>query len=221
MKKQDIILKIKVLKKISIIFLIIVIIFLICYTLIIEIKIIKKNRKSSILNTNNQTNNIQDKKINSNIIFFKKYIITERINIENIFSDRAVTFTNNTLLLGNNKKQLENNYYDVKFIVNQDTNFDNYNISIYINKLYITNNKNLIEKNYLKNIIDLINNAFDLKLNKEDLEKMYIKISNNYSYMRTSYVENVDKLDKIDLNGYNFDISIKKSNLVLNIQDKR
>lgn len=168
----------------------------------------------------NETKNNKD--INFNINFFKEYISNKKSEIELIFSDRKIMCDNDKLLIGNNKKQLENGYYDVKFyITNTKDNGNVASISININKLYITDSNLVIEKGYLTRIINLINDTLSLDLCQNELEEIYMKVSKEYTYMRTSYVENVDKLDEFSLNGYNFVISINKSNLILNIQDKR
>ena len=95
----------------------------------------------------------------------------------------------NTLLIGNNIKELENNFYDIK-IINTE-----YGIDIFLNKLwYKEYNKDFIQEDYLAKICRQIDNNFGVENATEEFEYVLYKyIKENYTKIRKgAYVEKIN-----------------------------
>ena len=90
----------------------------------------------------------------------------------------------NNIYIGNNLKELENGFYDIK-IENTD-----YGICMYLNKLwYESCGKDYIQDNYLAKICRELSGRLDIAHNTEDFEYMLYKyIKDNYIKVRENQV---------------------------------
>lgn len=117
------------------------------------------------------------------------FYITDNIISEKIFSNRYVYISKEgqQILVGNNKSEIENGFFDIKIIKE-----DKY--CIYINKLFkekidITN---IIDDLYLNELVNTINNLFNMDLKEEDIRALKNIIKENYISIRK--VNNVDNV---------------------------
>lgn len=132
---------------------------IVCITLIILIIII------AIFCFNN--NNIKEQKNKDNKI----------IQIIDFYvEDRSILKIGKEILVGNNIKELENDFYDIKIV-----NLDNY-VEIYLNKLwYETFGKDYIQDEYLAKICREIARKINYKDSVEEVDYILYKyIKNNY-----------------------------------------
>lgn len=106
--------------------------------------------------------------------------------IAQLFAGRQYWIEEDTLTIGNQIKELQNGYFDVKFIAQKEE------LVIYINKLYQTDREpNLIESTYLSNIITFWKEACHIAWKKEEQETLEKHIADCYVALRSS-VEYVD-----------------------------
>ena len=129
----------------------------------------------------NSKNNI-DKTLNVSI----ERVIT--ILNENI-TDRCIINSGNTILIGENKKQLENGYYDIKIEIENAEKKDN-KVKIYINKLWKKFNSSLYEQVYAEEVASSINKIWKVCDNTTDLKQFFI---NKYSESKSEEI-NSDKI---------------------------
>lgn len=152
---------------------------------------------------------VEYKNIETNIDFYKNNID----KFSNSLEDRCVIKGKNGLSIGKNKNELDNDYYDIKLIIN------NNNIEMYINKLFKEFDSNIIyDEKYVTVIIDYIVKIFNFKIEKERLVDLIIS---NYLLVRDidrNHVENVDK--SVAINSYKVVITTSHNMLVLKIGDK-
>ena len=94
--------------------------------------------------------------------------------------DRICIKQGETIYLGNSKKEIFNDFYDVK-VVNKESSVD-----IYLNKLWYENyGQDFIQDEYLARICRKIIENFEPKSNKEEAEYMLFKyIKDNYVQVR-------------------------------------
>lgn len=147
-----------------------------------------------------------------NYLRFKEKIL----DVEN-FNDRE-TLTKSEenkvkLLIGNSKKELENNFYDIKIEVDNG-------IDIYINKLWKTKlNSNFCEEEYVSEVVDLLNECFYLNLDLAYKNKLKQSIMDNYIRIKKSLLDNkIPNIVNLQLDNVNFIYSEDKGRLRLKIE---
>lgn len=103
------------------------------------------------------------------------------------------------ILIGNNQKELENNYFDVWLKLENETAY------VYINKLFKNFRGELVEKEYIKEIVNYIDIAFKISLNEEEKEELFKNIYVYYLELRKLNVsEDLEKNDYLSSNKVNF-----------------
>jgi len=112
-------------------------------------------------------------------------------NIDN----RSKIFVNEELLIGENKKQLENGYYDFKISNKEEI------LIITLNKLwYEKYNSDYIQDDYLAKICKEIVECIEISNIKEDLEYyLYKYVKDNYLKVKQGQVSPKLELDKISI----------------------
>ncbi len=195
---------------------IIIIIAFVSMTIIIEMKILP--RKGALQSHDISETIIEDK----NIEYYIKYIENNKSIIKSIINDRYIEVHDYQILIGNNKKEIENEYFDIKIFTSNNEVF------IYINKLFknfdsskYTINSIFIDKNYLNEIIELINIIFNLKLNDNEKEKISSVCFEKYMEIRSKInLDNVINIQKVNItiSKFNFMISLYDNMLLLNIK---
>ena len=106
-----------------------------------------------------------------------------KIQIDQIkIKNRTTIKIDNIIYVGENIKEIENGYYDLK-IVNEENTVD-----IYLNKLWYKNfNESYIQDDYLVNICHEIVNNIKVNKNKEELEYLLYKyVKENYLSSRSN-----------------------------------
>lgn len=188
----------------------IAIICIVIMLILISLIYLNKVNSKEKLNLQSNSNNLF-----KNINCYNSYIINNKSKIIQNFENRYVLVNNSFLYIGNNQKEIENGYYDIK--IEADENSYKY-IQITINKLFILNT-DFYDDNYIFKIVYLINYIFDFDFSVEQIESLKTSIIKNYEYLRKNYVENVDKLNKISISRYTIINSIQKGMLVLKIYE--
>lgn len=114
-----------------------------------------------------------------------------QFNVEN----RTTLKENKTIYIGNNLKELENNFYDIK-IQNTEAGVD-----IYLNKLWYENyNKEYIQDDYLAKICREISNRLNMQNDTEQFEYVLYKyIKDNYVKVRQNEIIEEILTDKVNL----------------------
>lgn len=153
----------------------------------------------------------KENSIKANIDYYYNYIAENLDKIGNQFKNRYTAVIKGDVYVGNNKKEIENNYYDLKFSVSKSGN----GINIYINKLFKNAlNENIYDDNYLAELVICINKIYNLGLNDNEIVEFKKYIKDIYLAIRTSYVENVDKSTTILIKKFNI-TSIIKDNIIV------
>lgn len=133
-----------------------------------------------ILNTKkpNKTINVYGKE---DIVSHNFNISKERIEvaINESIKDRCNIYSDDCILVGENDKQLENGFYDIKFDLENIKLEDNRNLVIHINKLWKNFNDKLYEESYIDEVVTVIEKIFGKEENtnklKENIKEEYIK----------------------------------------------
>ena len=184
---------------------------------IITLLIVSKIECKSI--KNNENNKIkQDKKVvliknkNTNYSKFKELLL----EVEN-FNNREILQQYNQdkikLLIGNSKKELENNFYDINIEIEDD-------INIYINKLWkIKPNNDFCEEEYVSELVDLFNECFCLNFDLAYKEKLKNNIIKNYIEIKQGLLNNKPpNVVNLKLDDINFVYCEDKGRLKLKIE---
>ena len=116
------------------------------------------------------------------IVVFKKDKQVNNMNKNTLqildfeIKNRKVITKDNEIIVGNNEKEIQNGYYDLK-ITNNGTG-----VNIYLNKLwYEKYNDDYIQEDYLAQIVREIIRQLKIEENKEDIEyELYKYLFNNY-----------------------------------------
>ncbi|MDD3303454.1 MAG: hypothetical protein PHP54_00880 [Clostridia bacterium] len=150
------------------------------------------------------------------VVSFERYL--NRIQeIESMYANRyvAVLKEEKQILIGNNKNEVENGYYDIR--IDGSSNY-----SLYINKLYKEkfNKDKLIDEIYLEELLNSVNNLFDMKLKEESICLLKEKIYTKYEALRK--VENVDttsqKAEEEIITVQNFNLTVNYVENMLKIE---
>jgi len=148
----------------------IILICLLCLSLILYLMLNKTNNK--------QTESLSDIQI-------------AKFNIK----DRAILKRDSDIYVGNNLKELENNFYDIK-ISNTE-----YGVVIYLNKLwYATYGNDYIQDEYLARICRELSIGLNVENNEQQFEYVLYKyIKDNYMKIRQN--EQVEEIltDKLNI----------------------
>ena len=140
-----------------------------------------------------------------------KINIEEKIDIREIVKDRTLVEEENKIVIGNNEKEIQNKYFDIKIEVFSD------NIKVFFNKLLkknIVKDGIYVDEEYLYQVLNLIDNKYMLSL--EDIKELVIIISDEFENFR----KNLATINKKDLNiddKYNFNIYTDENMLKLDI----
>lgn len=121
------------------------------------------------------------------------------------------------ILIGKNKKELENGYFDIKFCIEEN------DLNIFVNKLFKDDfsiyYKNSLDNAYLSEFIDLIILLTNISLDENSKNAFKSAIVESYINIRS--VENVDKIEdkNIDkcISFKEFDIKIRNEDNMLKI----
>ena len=116
--------------------------------------------------------------------------------------DRTNLKVEDTIYVGNNLKELENNFYDIK-ITNEQ-----YGICVYLNKLwYETYGVDYIQDNYLAQICRELSYKLNMKGEPEQFEYiMYKYIKDNYTKVRQN-----EEIEQISADKYNLQLKLEDS----------
>lgn len=122
---------------------------------------------------------------------------------------RQILHKDNSIFVGYSKKEIENGYYDLKIILEDE------NIKVYINKLWKEFNELLYEKDYIHQVVNSILGIFEI--NEETHRELLIEyITNGYlasKGVNKEFSSNEKKyIDKITIKS-----EIVDSELILNI----
>lgn len=135
--------------------------------------------------------------------------------IESFNIDGRVSYIDNdNILIGQNLKELQNGFYDLK-IVNQ-----NDHVVIYLNKLwYEYYGEDFIQDDYLAEIcrciVNKLQNNEEQNQERQDLEYMLFKyIKDNYNSVRNNKV-----IEKINVEGFEFGLELEESIVKLMISN--
>lgn len=185
-----------IIKKYYIIFSIILFLFLTLFILKISIN-------SKIFNKN-LTATKSYNKINEKIIYFNNWInFNESDNFDNLNKYMLINKQQKSILIGSNKKELENNYFDFKiFIENQE------NVIIFLNKLSL-NKEEIYNEDYLNKIIKLIIKSFNISTNDLENDKfneLKLQIVDNYKKIRSEYNEKIIVNYKSEIGGVKIEV---------------
>lgn len=148
------------------------------------------------------------------IIFFSIYtnssskIKVSPINLADYnFSDRVTMFSQDEFVVGENKAQLENGYWDFKFTKQSDGK-----IKLYINKLwYGEYNDTILDSDYLYNLVEYIRYvAKSNNLSVEDNIVIYRSIETDYLSLKCSEDNTVQKILEYNINSDGTCLSVSK-----------
>lgn len=188
-----------------------VIIFLLVY-FICEFK------SKYINNPNNTSLKFHENKIleNYKIKFSEQQFL---FSINEIIKDRYILQNKECyeLVIGKNMKEVENNYFDIKFYIEKNS------LKILVNKLFKNyfsiQNSIILEDSYLSEFIDLIIYLTNLSSNENNKYILNNIIRENYINIRN--VESVEKIENKNLDMCisleNFDIKLEKEDNMLKI----
>lgn len=139
---------------------------------------------------------------------------TQEITIINNISEfniknRVSIIKDGVIYIGNNKKELENGFYDIK-IVSSDNLVD-----IHLNKLWYTKyGQDYIEDNYLASICRELVNRLNMDLDKENFEYMI------YKYIKENYVSvrNGEQIESLNMYKITISLQIKEGIPLLSLK---
>ena len=150
-----------------------------------------------------------------NLIFSnndEKTNIETNINIDiyEYIKNREFEIIDNVILIGKNKKEISNGYYDVKI------EGENEYLNLYFNKLYKEEyvNKIYVDENYLYEIIEFINDKYNLKLQERIRQELVILIKDKYTDYRINnneikFEKNITQTYKCKINVDNNMLNVK------------
>ena len=114
------------------------------------------------------------------------------------------------ILIGKNKKEISNGYYDVKI------EGENEYLNLYFNKLYKEEyvNKIYVDENYLYEIIEFINDKYNLKLQERIRQELVILIKDKYTDYRINnneikFEKNITQIYKCKIDVDNNMLNVK------------
>ena len=125
------------------------------------------------------------------------YFTFNYLDIEN----RVSLFNEDILYIGENKKEIENGYYDIKLLNTKE------GVLVYLNKLWYEKfSSTLIDEEYLAKICKLIVNNFSITDYKEELEYTL------FNYIKENYlkVRNNEKAHSISVDYMLISLSLEK-----------
>lgn len=154
-------------------------------------------------------------------------------DIKEIVSDRYIKIVEGdndelSIKIGNNLKEIENDYYDISFHVytENETNNGNDKFRVYINKLWknmeSTDMQLLYEEEYVKEIVNVFEKILYCKFSNNEKELIYQFITDNYDYVRNkSHISNIDINNiqqKINIKGYVFKADSEENKLFIDVK---
>ena len=157
-------------------------------------------------------NNLKDKTIENNFVDY--YQSWENINnVDNYFSNRdsLIIKEDNLILIGRSKKELENEYYDIKFNINID------NIIIIINNLQ---KEDIDFKSISDEYLIELKSFLSILLNDENIDELVKQIEEEYIKLRSNNECIEDEIDykQISINQYIINFNIENNMLKLDIK---
>ena len=124
------------------------------------------------------------------------------IDIQNFqLENRAMLFNNNELLIGENQKELQNGYYDVKVLKVSN------GLMVYLNKLwYEKHEEDNIHEEYLAKICRELVKCLNVQSENEEIEyQLYKYIKENYLDIRNGENKDKIKVDKVIIDSTSID----------------
>ncbi len=152
---------------------------------------------SLIMNANGKTNNDDEG-------------VVETIDLSKFeINNRAKLVKDKTVYIGENLKELENSFYDIKISTINNT------LEVTLNKLWQTKwDKDYIEDKYLIEIVKCIVNTLEIDSVKEDVEyELYKYIKQNFIK-----VKNKESVEKLELESIIVNAEHKEGECVLYIK---
>lgn len=189
-------------------------IIIFCITFITLFTFVLSN-KFILLNQNKKE--IVTKKQNEKQEFFQDYLKNNQFKIKDLIQNRSLKIDDqkNIIMIGRNKKELENEYFDIKI------SLENNLAKISINKLFkdvMLDKERKVDENYLNEVINLINITFDLKLDSNNFLVLKSYLKDNYINIRN--LENVENLKEKDtikkITILNYKVEFKLEDNILN-----
>ena len=133
-------------------------------------------------------------------------------SIKSNISSREVFKRNNAILIGENIKQLENNYYDIKICMNSQ----NITIDININKLWKEFNSDLYQEEYLNQLDKCISDILEIKLDNSKLKKY---ILDGYKLAKNESKNNENSKYSVNIDKYKLSGAIKDKEFIISIYE--
>lgn len=157
--------------------------------------------------------NTKEQKAKNNIIVFENN--TEKL--EKSFENRYVLVNKTNLLIGKSKKELENNYFDIKI---ENTGVLTINKLVYED---ILKSNELINTKYLNDLTSFLNDTLKLDFSPDSLNMLNDLVSEKFTNLRS--VDNVDNItDKIKdetivINKHEIYFTIENNMLILTFSE--
>ncbi len=144
-------------------------------------KLYKKSNTFCNQEQNAKSNNLY-------VLNFYNNIRNKSKDIENLIEDRYFCVSAENIVVGRNKKEIGNGYFDFKIFI------ENTKPIFYINKLFKEVNKEIyVDQNYTKEIVKLVDFIFGLKLKSDSIDKITNIIIEQYKSIRSNYSDNYNE----------------------------
>lgn len=135
------------------------------------------------------------------------------ISIERIYSilnenmkDRCVLKANTSVLIGENSKQLENGFYDIKFELKSKS------LIVYVNKLWKVFNEELYEEEYINEVMIALQKIIDVS---DDLNELRTCLKSEY--IKTKKNEEIQNKNTFEISNFIFNIRNANKEVVITI----
>ena len=149
----------------------------------------------------------KEEKTESNESFYVSYYRIKEV-LENNVSDRVILTFNDTIFVGNGKKELENGYYDLKICK------DNKYLEIYINKLWKAFDEKLYQEEYINQLVLSLLDIYELNKNKYK-NLLYDYIVEGYLFSKQIKGVKIESDDKLKIEEVNIERKIIDNQLIL------
>jgi len=153
-------------------------------------------------------NSMIDSKKNENILDISLYRIEEVIK-RNI-TNREILKVDENILVGYNKKELENGYYDLKITMSEKT------LSVHVNKAWKEFNNKLYEEEYINQLVNSITNIFEIE-NNDAYNQIYEYIVHGYKVSKGLIDNSLNDKNKLKAEEAILKQKIENNELILSI----
>lgn len=150
-------------------------------------------------------NNKEDKNTEQNKQLYRLFSMsTEEIEEKIMFKDRIIICTSSSnelkLLVGNNQKELENDFFDIKIKMTNVIETGDISITMEINKLWkeLINSMEMYEEQYINEFLDLLDRLFLKKMTPEQREALYNYVVEQYLLVKNNNGEGQEPKDYKD-----------------------